>query len=72
MAGALCFVAEPGERACDSPARCSEVMHAERQQLFRRINELSAADGGSHAELYAALERDFANPEHLLGGDGDQ
>ncbi len=66
--GVLCFIAEPGERACASQAECHEVMTAERQRVFRRIQEGAAA--GSPDMAYLAGE--FTSPGQLLGGgEGD-
>lgn len=65
--GALCFVSgKTGERVCANLDECHEVMAAERQRVFRRINELAA--GGDEAGIY--LSGEFAGPEQLLGGTG--
>ena len=65
--GALCFVAEAGQRHCSAPQQCAETVDAERKRIFRRVQELSAA-GGPHGEAYAYLESVFASPEDLLAG----
>jgi hypothetical protein len=62
--GALCFVAAAGERSCASLAECREVIAAERQRVFQRINEL-AANGDPDA---AYLADEFPDPGKLLGG----
>lgn len=63
--GALCFIAgELHERVCSSPEECGANMAAERQRVFRRINELSAA--GDPTAAY--LEGEFTNPGQMLGG----
>lgn len=62
--GALCFFAEPGERACVSQAECARLMDAERRRLFRRIQERAAA-GDPVAEYLAG---EFPDPSRILGG----
>jgi hypothetical protein len=62
--GALCFFAELHDRVCSSPEECTAKMAGERQRVFRRINELSAA--GNPAAAY--LEAEFKHPDQLLGG----
>ncbi len=64
-AGALCFFAEPGTRRCESPRRCQQVMTAERQRVFGRIQELAAAGDPAGVELARA----FTSTRQLLGGD---
>ncbi len=61
---ALCFVAEPGRRACVSQDECHKVMTAERQRVYARIQEGAAA--GDPDMAYLAGE--FTSPEQLLGG----
>ena len=67
--GALCFrAADLGVRVCGSPGECAGVMAAERQRVFRRLNELAA----SGDPIAADLAEDFPGPGHLLGGpDGE-
>lgn len=65
-AGALCFIAELGKRACPSLEDCRKVMAAERQRVFSRIQEMAAA--GDEAGVYLAGE--FSEPGQILGGDG--
>jgi hypothetical protein len=69
-AGALCFVAEPGQRVCADPQECARTLAAERRRVFRRIQELSATDGAA-GEAGAYLETVFTNPDQLLGGPGE-
>jgi hypothetical protein len=64
-AGALCFFAELNERVCASPEECRSSMAAERQRVFRRISELSAA--GDPTGVF--LEGEFSNPGQLLDND---
>src|SRR3954451_2044649 len=55
-AGARCFrSAEPGEWVCSSRAVCEDFMAAERQRVFRRINELAATGDPDFADLDAAF-----------------
>lgn len=64
--GAVCFVSgELHKRACGSLEECEAAMTAERQRVFQRISEL-AAEGDPAAGF---LEREFASPDQLLGGD---
>ena len=63
--GALCFVSgELGKRVCDSRDECRETMAAERQRVFRRINELAAH---GHPDM-ADLAETFTDPQQILGG----
>lgn len=63
--GALCFVSGAlGKRACASPDECHQVMAAERQRVFDRIQEGAAA--GDPDMAYLAGE--FTSPEQILGG----
>lgn len=62
--GALCFFAGLHARTCRSLEECRANMAAERQRVFRRISELSAA--GDTAAAY--LEAEFRNPNQILGG----
>ena len=64
--GALCFLAEQGERACATRVECRLVMHGARQQLFSRIHELAAAGDPTGIDLASA----FTSPDQLLGGAG--
>ncbi len=66
-AGTLCFFAPLGKRECISRAVCSVAIAAERQRVFRRMNEM-AAHGD---EAGAFLAETFTNPEQILGG-GDE
>lgn len=63
--GALCFFAELNERMCGSLEECRTKMTAERQRVFRRISELSAA--GDPAAVH--LEGEFSSPDQLLDND---
>ena len=63
--GALCFFADLNERVCSSPEECHTKMAAERQRVFRRISELSAA--GDPTAAY--LEGEFSKPDQMLGGE---
>ncbi len=63
--GALCFRAEPGQRRCADAAECARTMTAERQRVFRRINELAAQ--GDPDMAYLADE--FASPAQILDAD---
>ncbi len=63
--GALCFIADLGERLCLFPAVCHMVMAAERQRVYRRISELAAQGHPEFAELEAA----FPDPGKLLSGE---
>jgi hypothetical protein len=65
--GALCFVAEPGQRACADASECARTMAPERQRLFGRMQEMAAA--GDETGVYLAGE--FTSPDQLLGGAGD-
>jgi hypothetical protein len=60
----LCFFAEVNARVCASQAACSETMAAERQRVWRRINEL-AAGGDATGEFLAG---EFTDPGQILGG----
>ncbi len=62
--GALCFVAEPGQRRCADSQECARTMDAERKRVFRRIQELSTTQGS----VGAYLETVFTSPDQLLGG----
>lgn len=65
--GALCFVSgELGKRVCGSLDECRATVAAERQRVFRQINE-RAAQG--HPDM-AYLAETFTDPRQLLGGDG--
>jgi hypothetical protein len=61
-----CFAEAIGGR-CASPAVCARVMAAERQRVFRCIQE--GAAGGDETMVYLAGE--FASPDQLLGGPPD-
>ena len=63
--GALCFLAgKLNTRVCTSHAECAEAMTAERQRVFRRIQ-----DGAARGEPdMAYLAGEFSSPEQLLGG----
>ena len=63
-AGALCFIAQPGERVCASPGICHLVMAAERRRVFQRIQELAAQGDPAAADLAET----FTSPDQLLGG----
>ena len=66
--GVLCFQSPvSGKRVCGSREECEQVMTSQRQRVFRRIQELSAA-GGPEWEF---LEQAFTSPEQLLGSDRD-
>ena len=66
--GALCFFAgELGKRVCASQAECREAMAAERQRVFRRINERAALGDPDMAYLADV----FTNPGQMLGGEDD-
>jgi hypothetical protein len=66
--GAICFVSgELGKRVCTDAAECHRAMAAERQRVFRRINELAAT---GNADM-AYLAEEFTSPEQLLGGGPD-
>jgi len=65
--GALCFLAEPGERVCASQAACHEAMDGERRRVYRRIQEMAAADDPAGAELADV----FTDPGQILGGGDD-
>ena len=62
--GALCFIADLGERACLSAIMCGQVMAAERERVFARIQQQAAAGDKTAAYL---LTR-FTHPGQLLGG----
>jgi hypothetical protein len=64
----LCFIAPgPVPRACASPETCRETMAAERQRVWRRINEM-AASGDPDGEFLAG---EFTDPAQILGGGDD-
>ena len=63
--GALCFIADLGERLCLFPAVCHMVMAAERQRVFRMISEHAARGNPAFVELEAA----FPDPGTLFRGD---
>lgn len=66
--GAVCFRSgELGKRVCADLDDCHRSMRGQRQQVFRRINEL-AARGNEVAEYLAG---EFTRPEQLLGGGQD-
>jgi len=68
--GALCFLArELGQRVCGSPDECKAVMTAERQRIYRRVNELAAC---SDDPTWADLAETFGTPERILGGEEDK
>jgi hypothetical protein len=60
---------DPFSRACATATDCHDRLAAERQRVFRRINELAAAhpDDFTWVDLADAILR----PEQLLGGDDD-
>lgn len=65
--GALCFFSGAlGGRVCADPGECHRAIAAERQRVFRRIQELAA----SGDETAAYLAGEFTRPEQLLGGSG--
>jgi hypothetical protein len=67
--GALCFVSgDPGKRVCAGLGECRRVMAAERQRVWCRIQELAARGD----ETAAYLAEEFARPEQLLGGSGQE
>lgn len=49
--GVLCFLAELGERACESALACHQIMEGERQRLFRRISDRAASGDLAAASL---------------------
>jgi hypothetical protein len=59
-----------GERVCRDLAECAGTMAAQRQRVYRRIQELSAGAGGETGEAAGYLESVFTRPEQLLGGPG--
>ena len=62
--GALCFFAERDKRVCASQSACHEVMTAERQRVWQRIQ-----DGAARGEPdMVFLAGEFTGPEQLLGG----
>lgn len=63
--GALCFFAESGQRDCASLHECRRRMTAERQRVFRRINEM-AAHGDKLGEHLAS---EFSHPAQVLDGE---
>ena len=68
-AGAICFVSgEPGKRVCTSAEQCHEVMTAERQRVWQRIQD-GAARGDPDL---AFLAGEFSDPSQLLGGGQDE
>lgn len=54
-----CFMAAVAE--CADADECSQRMRAERQRVFRRLQELGARGGE-----YADLVDEFASPDELL------
>lgn len=63
--GALCFLSgELGKRVCATLDECRQVMSAERQRVFRRIQEGAAAGNPDMAHL----AEEFSSPEQILGG----
>lgn len=65
--GALCFFADVGQRTCTTHAQCRELLVAERQRVWQRMQELAAAgdQAGEH------LAEEFTHPEQMLGGHRD-
>ncbi len=64
--GALCFRSgQLGARACGSLAECEQVMEAERQRVYARIQEGAAA--ADPDMVYLAGE--FTSPDQLLNAD---
>jgi hypothetical protein len=68
--GALCFRSGAlGKRVCNDPGECHTAMTAERQRVYRRINELAAhGDDPTWTDLAEA----FGRPGQLLGGEDDE
>jgi hypothetical protein len=62
--GARCFLAELGERYCDSADHCHDVMAATRRRLFSCIQELAAAGDLAGITLAEAIH----SPGQLFGG----
>lgn len=63
--GALCFISgELGKRVCASLDECREVMAAERQRVFSRIQELAEAGDPVGVDLAET----FTDPSQILGG----
>lgn len=60
----ICFVTASGRRRCGSPGECAATMTAERQRVFRAINEHAAAGD----DVMADLAEHFPAPGDLLGG----
>lgn len=65
--GVLCFFSDHGERTCADQDECHRAMAAERQRVFRRMNELAAAGD----EAGTLLSEEITHPEQMLGG-GEQ
>ena len=63
--GALCFIARQlGERECLTEQTCHQVMAAERERVFARIQQQAAAGDGTAQYLLTQ----FTSPGQLLGG----
>lgn len=68
--GIRCFVGgdKGRERQCASQEECSRTVQASRQQIFRRINELSAVGD----ETFVYLENEFTSPGQLFPAGEDE
>jgi hypothetical protein len=67
-AGAECFISgELHKRVCGSQNECRQVVDAERKRIFRRINELAAAEDQNMAYLAEV----FSAPDQLFPGSQD-
>ncbi|MER5608266.1 hypothetical protein AB0F93_03415 [Micromonospora tulbaghiae] len=62
--GAICFVAEPGHRACRTEQECGQALTRVRQRVYRRMNERAAAGDPT----FAYLADQFGSPTEILGG----
>lgn len=62
--GALCFFAGDNKRTCSTEAVCRDRLAAERQRVFRTIQEHAAAGDATAA----FLADEITSPEQILGG----
>jgi hypothetical protein len=60
--GAWCFTTGQRARACAGPAECAATVARERQQIFGRIQDLSAT--GDPEWVY--LAREITSPDQIM------
>lgn len=60
--GARCFMAPVGERFCDAPDTCHEVVAIARLEIWQRM-QARAAEGDP---VFVELAREFTSPDQIM------